>query len=72
MTYSWDDDFWDDMFEGDPFDIGGEALEEIKNDAAKAVYKNGMCCKKCRELFPYAEPNQKDGSLICYKCRHGL
>lgn len=32
---------------------------------------DGCNCKKCKEYFPYAEPNQEDGTLICYACRHG-
>lgn len=31
---------------------------------------NGCVCLKCRELYPYAEPNQKDGTFKCYSCRH--
>lgn len=40
-------------------------VEEIKEKS------DGCTCKKCREYFPYAEPNQDDGTLICYACRHG-
>lgn len=29
----------------------------------------GLNCKKCNDYYPYAEPNQQDGSLICYSCR---
>lgn len=32
---------------------------------------DGCSCKKCREFFEYAEPNQEDGTLICWACRHG-
>ena len=32
-------------------------------------FSDGCTCKKCREFFPYAEPNQKDGTLVCYGCR---
>ncbi len=38
---------------------------------AKKKDKDGCDCKKCKEYFPYAEPNQEDGTLICYACRHG-
>ena len=38
----------------------------------KKDYSDGCVCKKCKELFPYAEPNQDDGTLVCYACRHGL
>ena len=31
---------------------------------------DGMYCAYCEEFFPYAEPNQIDGSLICYQCRN--
>ena len=33
---------------------------------------DGCTCKKCEEFYPYAEPNQEDGTLICYACRHGI
>lgn len=32
--------------------------------------KDGCTCTKCRELFPYAEPNRKDGTFVCYSCRN--
>lgn len=32
-------------------------------------YPDGCICKKCGENYPYAEPNQKDGSMVCYSCR---
>jgi hypothetical protein len=34
-----------------------------------AKKEDGCTCKKCKEFYPYAEPNQKDGSLICFGCR---
>lgn len=40
-------------------------VEKKKKDSA------GCSCKKCKELFEYAEPNQPDGTLICWACRHG-
>lgn len=39
--------------------------------AEKKKKSDGCNCKKCKEFFPYAEPNQEDGTLICYACRHG-
>lgn len=33
--------------------------------------RDGCQCKKCLEMYPYAEPNQEDGTLICFSCRNG-
>jgi hypothetical protein len=30
---------------------------------------DGMFCKNCRSWYQFAEPNQEDGTLICYSCR---
>ena len=48
-----------------------EWAEQLDFDFVKKVPQNkdGCICTKCRELFPYAEPNQPDGTLICYSCR---
>lgn len=35
----------------------------------KKKNSDGCTCRKCKEFFPYAEPNQDDGTLICYGCR---
>lgn len=32
-------------------------------------YPDGMFCRKCRSFYKYAEPNQPDGTLLCYSCR---
>ena len=32
-------------------------------------YPNGCKCRECSEHYPYAEPNQQDGTLLCYSCR---
>lgn len=40
--------------------------------AGKTIQKfttSGSTCKRCREIYPYANPNQNDGSFICYGCR---
>lgn len=31
---------------------------------------DGFPCKKCTNFFPYALPNQNDGTLICWSCRN--
>lgn len=42
-----------------------EVVEEKKKDS------EGCSCKKCENYYEYAEPNQDDGTLICWACRHG-
>jgi formylmethanofuran dehydrogenase subunit E len=37
---------------------------------SQPINKDGYVCKRCREYYPFAEANQKDGTLICYSCRH--
>lgn len=32
-------------------------------------YPDGMFCRKCQSFYKYAEPNQPDGTLLCYSCR---
>jgi hypothetical protein len=36
---------------------------------AKKEISDGCTCRKCKEYYQYAEPNQDDGTLICYGCR---
>lgn len=31
---------------------------------------DGFPCKRCTNFFPYALPNQSDGTLICWSCRN--
>lgn len=35
----------------------------------KKEVSDGCFCKKCKEFYQYAEPNQDDDTLICYGCR---
>ena len=44
-------------------------LEEFLQSRKKDLYTDGMFCQKCGGFFQFAEPNQEDGSLICYSCR---
>lgn len=30
---------------------------------------DGMFCCKCQVFYEFAEPNQDDGTLMCYSCR---
>lgn len=61
MEYFDDDELFGDNWLSD-IDFGFLNEEEKKSD--------GCFCKKCKDFFPYAEPNQKDGTLICYSCRN--
>lgn len=31
--------------------------------------KDGEFCSKCKEFYPFAEPNQSNMTLICYSCK---
>jgi len=31
---------------------------------------DGFPCRRCTNFFPYALPNQDDGTLICWSCRN--
>ena len=32
-------------------------------------HPDGMFCKRCQSFYQFAEPNQEDGTLLCYTCR---
>lgn len=58
------------------FQTGTGACPQIDIDWAVPVEEkkensDGCSCKKCKEFFEFAEPNQEDGTLICWACRHG-
>lgn len=38
--------------------------------AEKKINKDGCSCKKCKELYPYADPPDPE-KFICYACRIG-
>lgn len=53
------------------FDLIGALPIEDDDDYAVVVKKSKGCrCKKCGETYPYAEPNQQDGSFKCWSCRN--
>lgn len=63
--YYYDEEFLsadDDAFIGDSLQF------DFVVDLPKS--KDGCVCTKCRELFAYAEPNQKDGTFKCFSCRN--
>lgn len=41
----------------------------VSGVSGSKAYPNGLNCKRCKELYPYAEPNQADGTLICFGCK---
>lgn len=49
----------------------GENIIHITDGLIYSVQErlDGLCCKVCREFYQFSEPNQSDGSLICYQCR---
>lgn len=68
MTYD-DDELWinSDQCTFDWYDELADAYS--KKESPKKRDKDGCFCEKCKEFFPFAEPNQKDETLICYSCR---
>lgn len=67
-----DEEFWQ---LGEQFQL--DFLDEVSPDDYPVIVKksskrksNGCICDKCGELYPYAEPNQKDGSFKCWSCRN--
>lgn len=49
------------------FDFNWEL--DLPDDRAVIVHKPCVC-KDCGDIFPQAEPNQKDGSFKCWSCRN--
>lgn len=47
-----------------------DRLEVFLENRKRRKHPDGMYCKKCQSFYQYAEPNQEDGSLICYGCRN--
>ncbi len=47
-----------------------DRLELLMERRTGRKHPDGMFCKKCQNFYQYAEPNQEDGSLICFSCRN--
>lgn len=47
-----------------------DRLEFFMQNTSKRNQPDGMFCCKCQSFYDYAEPNQVDGTLICYSCRN--
>lgn len=46
-----------------------DRIELFMQNRRKRSFADGMRCQKCKTFYEYAEPNQEDGSMICYSCR---
>ena len=67
-----DEEFWKDVDQFE-LDFGGPPAQDDFPVIVKKSTKrnsNGCICKKCGELYPFAEPNRKDGSFKCWSCRN--
>jgi len=53
------------------YNIAIPAIPAEKAVAVKKDDRDGCDCVKCKQFFEFAEPNQEDGTLICWACRHG-
>lgn len=61
-----------DKFQANPnfLDCKGITLSDDRISRAQTKsLTDGMFCAKCNEFFQMAEPNQSDGTLVCYQCR---
>jgi hypothetical protein len=47
-----------------------DRLELFLENRRKRKHPDGMLCSKCKSFYEFAEPNQSDGSMICYSCRN--
>jgi hypothetical protein len=47
-----------------------DRIEMWMETRRKRKHPDGMVCMKCRTFYEFAEPNQDDGSMICYSCRN--
>jgi len=47
-----------------------DQIELFLDSRRKRTHLDGMYCINCGNFYEYAEPNQVDGSLVCYSCRN--
>jgi hypothetical protein len=50
-------------------DIWDMRIQGTESTASK-VSNMPLSCAKCGDFHDYAVANQKDGSFVCYQCRH--
>lgn len=44
-------------------------MEDFLESRRNRRQPDGMLCQKCKNFYEFAEPNQEDGSMVCYTCR---
>ena len=44
-------------------------LEKFLDTQGHRKSPDGMFCRLCQSFYDFAEPNQDDGTLLCYSCR---
>jgi hypothetical protein len=47
-----------------------DRLELYVSNVKNKKYPDGLFCRKCKTWYQFAEPNQEDGTLLCYSCRN--
>lgn len=61
---------WFKLLAPDDDDYYYEEVEDLVPPTEKPLKKiDGMKCSHCLEYFHFAEPNQPDGTMICFQCR---
>ena len=46
-----------------------DRLELYVMNVKNKKFPDGMFCKSCKIWYQFSEPNQDDGTLLCYSCR---
>jgi hypothetical protein len=46
-----------------------DRLELYMINVKNKKFPDGYFCSKCKNWYQFAEPNQPDGTLICFGCR---
>lgn len=51
--------------------VSTNKVTSVASKPAKVIRKNDFCnCKSCKETVLMAEPNQSDGTFVCWSCRN--
>jgi hypothetical protein len=49
---------------------GGKVIITPVEEEDEVDILDGCICKSCGEFYQFAEPNQIDGTLVCWSCRN--